>query len=126
MCWWQVVGRLDNSAISAKGASLAFKKKEIAPVVVETVTLDSVVPANESVLLLKIDVQGWEYHVLQGAVRILDRPAELAAYVIYEDNDMLLQASGTSSEQILDFMRGYGYNKCIRVGGDRHCFKVAQ
>lgn len=53
-----MVGRLDNSAVSASGAKLAFKSNEAIKLQVRTVPLDLVIPENERVLLIKIDVQG--------------------------------------------------------------------
>ncbi|KAL2929531.1 Methyltransferase sdnD [Bienertia sinuspersici] len=69
----KLVGRLDNNAISTAGAKLAFKSNEEIAVEVKTIPLDEVIPDSEPVLLLKIDVQGWEYHVLKGAKRLLSR-----------------------------------------------------
>ncbi|KAH7443204.1 hypothetical protein KP509_02G025600 [Ceratopteris richardii] len=119
----KVIGRLDNSAVSATGATLAFKANEVIPVTVKSVTLDSVIPTSTAVALLKIDVQGWEYHVLKGATKLLSRPAHEAPYVIYEEDERLLKESNSTSEQILQFLKSHGYNQCIKDGGDRHCFK---
>ncbi|KAK1549651.1 hypothetical protein Q3G72_005581 [Acer saccharum] len=69
----KLVGRLDNSAVSATGAKLAFKSNEEIALQVRSIPLDEVIPDSEPVLLLKIDVQGWEYHVLKGASKLLSR-----------------------------------------------------
>eukprot|EP00249_Psilotum_nudum_P010349 c22486_g2_i1 orf=240-1298(+) len=119
----KVVGRLDNSAVSAAGANLAFKLNEVIPVSVRAVSLDSVLPMTTSVLLLKIDVQGWEYHVLKGATKLLSRHPNEAPYLIYEDDQRLLQESNSSSQEILQFLASYGYKFCSRKGGDQHCTK---
>ncbi|MCO5614211.1 hypothetical protein L7F22_068491 [Adiantum nelumboides] len=119
----RVVGRLDNSAVSATGASLAFKDNEVIPVAVKSVTLDSILPPSSAVLLLKIDVQGWEYHVLKGASVLLSRPPHEAPYIIYEEDEKLLKESNSTSEEILEFLKEHGYHHCIKEGGDRHCVK---
>ena len=54
-----------------------------------TVPLDEVIPKSERVLLLKIDVQGWEYHVLKGASKLLSRKGSQAPYLIYEEKKEL-------------------------------------
>ncbi|GAB4832868.1 hypothetical protein Ancab_006884 [Ancistrocladus abbreviatus] len=87
---------LDNSAVSATGAKLAFKSNEEVALLVKSIPLDEVVPELEPVLLIKIDVQGWEYHVLKGAAKILSRQAGEAPYLIYEEDERLLQASNSS------------------------------
>lgn len=115
---------MDNSAISAAGAKLAFKNKEEVAVQVRTIPLDDVIPDSEPVLLLKIDVQGWEYHVLKGASRLLSRKASKAPYIIYEEDERLLQASNSSAKEIRKFLRGVGYNHCTQLGTDAHCTKL--
>ncbi|KAF2317989.1 hypothetical protein GH714_041314 [Hevea brasiliensis] len=55
--FYKLVGRLDNSAVSATGAKLAFKSNEEIAVQVRTIPLDDLIPESEPVLLLKIDVQ---------------------------------------------------------------------
>lgn len=118
-----MVGRLDNSAVSATGAKLAFKSNEEIEVEVRSVPLDRVIPEKEPVLLMKIDVQGWEYHVLKGAEKLLSRKKGEAPYLIYEEDERLLQASNTSSKEIRKFLHGLGYTHCVQHGTDAHCTK---
>ncbi|CAL4942922.1 unnamed protein product [Urochloa decumbens] len=119
----KVIGRLDNSAISATGAKLAFKSNEEIAVVVSTIPLDEVIADTERVLMVKIDVQGWEYHVLRGASKLLSRTKGEAPYLIYEEDERLLLASNTSAQEIRTFLSSVGYNDCIRRGTDAHCTK---
>ncbi|KAK7264934.1 hypothetical protein RJT34_32547 [Clitoria ternatea] len=119
----KLVGRLDNSAVSATGAKLAFKSNEEIAFQVRTVPLDEVIPESECVLLLKIDVQGWEYHVLRGASKLLSRKGSQAPYLIYEEDERLLQASNSSAKEIRDFLHSVGYHDCTQHGTDAHCTK---
>lgn len=119
----KLVGRLDNSAVSATGAKLAFKSNEEIAVQVRSIPLDKVIPESEPVLLIKIDVQGWEYHVLKGASKILKRKGREAPYLIYEEDERLLQASNSSAKEIRDFLQTVGYNQCTLHGTDAHCTK---
>lgn len=119
----KLVGRLDNSAVSATGAKLAFKSNEEIAVEVKTILLDEIIPESEPVLLLKIDVQGWEYHVLKGAKRLLSRKVTEAPYLIYEEDERLLQASNSTSEEIRNFLKSVGYDSCTKHGTDAHCTK---
>ncbi|KAL4297380.1 hypothetical protein GQ457_12G023750 [Hibiscus cannabinus] len=119
----KLVGRLDNSAVSAVGAKLAFKSNEEIAVQVRSILLDEVIPESEPVLLLKIDVQGWEYHVLKGAKKLLSRKNGEAPYLIYEEDERLLQASNTTAKEIRDFLSSLGYTHCTQHGTDAHCTK---
>lgn len=119
----KLVGRLDNSAVSATGAKLAFKSNEEVALQVRSIPLDEVILKSESVVLLKIDVQGWEYHVLKGAKKLLSRKKSEAPYLIYEEDERLLQASNTSAKEIRDFLHSVGYSNCTQHGTDAHCTK---
>ncbi|CAK9177198.1 unnamed protein product [Ilex paraguariensis] len=119
----KLVGRLDNSAVSASGAKMAFKFNEEIALQVRSIPLDEVIPESESVLLLKIDVQGWEYHVLKGASKLLSRKKGDAPYLIYEEDERLLQASNSSAKEIRDFLHTMGYHHCTQHGTDAHCIK---
>lgn len=120
-----MVGRLDNSAVSATGAKMAFKSNEEIALQVKSIPLDEVIKESEPVLLLKIDVQGWEYHVLKGARKLLSREKSEAPYLIYEEDERLLQASNSSSKEIRDFLRTMGYHQCEQHGTDAHCTKTS-
>ncbi|KAM7263059.1 hypothetical protein ACFE04_000742 [Oxalis oulophora] len=119
----RLVGRLDNSAVSATGAKLAFKSNEEIAVQVKSIPLDEVISESTPVLLLKIDVQGWEYHVLKGATKLLSRKKGEAPYIIYEEDERLLQASNSSAKEIRDFLKSVGYHSCTQHGTDAHCVK---
>lgn len=120
----QLVGRLDNSAVSATGAKLAFKSNEEIAVQVKSIPLDEVIPDSERVLLIKIDVQGWEYHVLKGAKKLLSRKGTEAPYLIYEEDERLLKASNSSKREIREFLHTVGYHHCTQHGTDAHCTKT--
>ncbi|XP_043712648.1 uncharacterized protein LOC122661348 [Telopea speciosissima] len=119
----KLVGRLDNSAVSAVGAKLAFKSNEEIELQVRSIPLDEVIPESQEVVLLKIDVQGWEYHVLRGASKLLSRKRGKAPYLIYEEDERLLQASNSSAKEIREFLGSMGYHQCTQHGTDAHCTK---
>ncbi|XP_042495555.1 uncharacterized protein LOC122074681 [Macadamia integrifolia] len=119
----KLVGRLDNSAVSATGAKLAFKSNEEIELQVRSIPLDEVIPESEEVMLLKIDVQGWEYHVLRGASKLLSRKRGKAPYLIYEEDERLLKASKSSAKEIREFLGSMGYHQCTQHGTDAHCTK---
>ena len=118
----QVLGRLDNSAVSAEAAVAAFSSNEVVAVTVPCTTVDSLVH-EAAVAMLKVDVQGYEYRVLRGATRLLGRPAAHAPYLVYEVDEKLLRANNSSSREILALLQGLGYKYCRKEGVDRHCWK---
>ncbi|KAG2308437.1 hypothetical protein Bca4012_082468 [Brassica carinata] len=119
----KLVGRLDNSAVSEVGARLAFKSNKEIAVQVKSIPLDELIPPSQPILLIKIDVQGWEKHVLNGAKKLLSRKPAEAPYLIYEEDERLLKASNSSSNEIRDFLKSVGYSKCVQHGTDAHCTK---
>ena len=64
-----------------------------------------VIPESEPLVLINIDVQGWEYHVLKGASKLLSRKGREAPYLIYEEDERLLHASNSSAKEIRDFLQ---------------------
>ncbi|CAK9147121.1 unnamed protein product [Ilex paraguariensis] len=102
---------------------MAFKSNEEIALQVRTIPLNEMILESEPVLLLKIDVQGWEYHVLKGASKLLSRKKGEAPYLIYEEDEKLLQASNSSVKEIRDFLQSVGYHHCTQHGTDAHCIK---
>lgn len=76
---------------------------------VVTARLDDLISATAKVALIKIDVQGFESHVIAGASRIVTRNLPV---LVYEDNGNF-DASGA-----IRLPRGY---TCTRVNGDNVC-----
>ncbi|PHT97762.1 hypothetical protein BC332_33324 [Capsicum chinense] len=83
----KLVGRLDNSAVSAAGAKLAFKSNEEIGVQIKIIPLDEVIQETEYVLVIKIDVEGWEYYVLKGESKILSRKKGRRVTGVSEPNE---------------------------------------
>jgi FkbM family methyltransferase len=84
--------------------------------VVRVTTLDALV-ADESlerVDAIKIDVEGWETHVIRGASHIL-RAFRPRLYV--ELADQHLRGAGSSAAELVGLIRSYGYDvRDIRTG----------
>lgn len=70
---------------------------------VRTDRLDNVLPAGQSIALLKIDVEGAEFQVLQGAEDTIRRSRP---YIVFEHGKGAAEFYGTTSEQIYDFLVG--------------------
>jgi len=98
--------------------------------------------ALPKIAMIKIDVQGHEYDVLQGMTRILSqaKTTKSPKYILYEaDPQMMARAAAATAEDssknknnnnplvaamiVFDFLQSYGYN-CQRIGplgGDVLC-----
>lgn len=82
---------------------------------VDTVTLDSVL-ANQKIKLIKIDVQGSEVRVLQGAQQII---REQHPVIVMEYSPYHLNLHGVGPEVIYDFIDHYGYQSYIFESNSR-------
>jgi FkbM family methyltransferase len=78
----------------------------VVPITVELTTLDDAIDPARVVDLIKVDVEGAELFVLQGATRILtrDRPS-----LLFESTQTGLELWGLKPEQLFDFLNRHGY-----------------
>jgi FkbM family methyltransferase len=111
---------LHNMALSDKAGTLRLKNhtnagmNRIDPtgeVEIQTTTFDSF---SLSPALIKIDVEGYELHVLRGAVETIKRCHPI---LVLEINQPSLALAQTTTKQIADFLEEHGYSaKDIRTG----------
>jgi len=71
-------------------------------VAVEVVTLDEQLSSAGPIDLIKIDVEGFEFHVLKGAKAILERDKP---DLFIEIDDKLLKANGTTARELLLYLQ---------------------
>jgi FkbM family methyltransferase len=72
---------------------------------VAAVTLDDTIPADAEIAFIKIDVEGFERHVLDGARSTLQRTRA----VLIELNRGALEVAGSSPEEIVAVLRDAGF-----------------
>jgi|GEM_PF-1093190 len=87
------------------GAVTALPWAHDEAVEVPIATLDVVAADLPSVKLMKIDVEGWEAHVLRGGMSTLSR----TDYVLIEINNPALREAGTSKDEIIGLLRDAGF-----------------
>lgn len=77
--------------------------------IVPTCPLDTIIKESNisRVDVVKIDVEGAEFQVLQGAQETL---ARFRPVLLVELDDRLLKSMGTSVVEIIGFLRGHGYS----------------
>ena len=92
--------------------------------VVETVTVDDFCHNKEidAIDLMKIDVEGHELSVLKGMKRILAESRLRNLFV--EINEETLTAAGTSAQEVVDFLAGFGYVPASIVSGQIAAYQV--
>ena len=84
---------------------------------VDSVRLDSSI-SRGPVDLLKIDVEGFEEHVLKGASKVLEDPQRRPRAIFIEVHPYAWKAAGTSSESLMGLLRAHGY-RAFHVDGRR-------
>ena len=114
-----VTGRADNTALTKEQATSNVGESALDYVQeVQVVKLDSFFPSGSRVQYLKIDVQGSELKVLQGAERLL-RENKGSIRVRFEASEKLLRAGGASVSEVLNFMGSLGFKQIPHSeGGD--------
>lgn len=76
------------------------------PLQLDATTIDAI--AEGPIKLIKIDTEGAEQRVLEGASKLLEQ--QHPPYVLAELNPHGLAQAGCDSETLRSFMRGYGYS----------------
>ncbi len=92
---------------------------------IECIDLDSFVAANniDKVHFMKLDTEGWEFHILCGAKNLIirDRPVILMEY-----NETNMQQCHTKKAEIDAFLRDMGYEWALISSEDILCLPVEQ
>ncbi len=74
---------------------------------IRTIRLDDYFKPNERVDLIKMDIQGFEWHALQGAQRVLEENQHIM--ILMEFWPYGLNAAGSSGEALLEWLEARGF-----------------
>jgi FkbM family methyltransferase len=77
------------------------------PLEVEMIALDQIIPEEEEICLIKIDVEGGEYRVLQGTEKLLQRWHPV---IFMEFSENFLPLAGITEEEFYAWLRDRGYS----------------
>ncbi len=105
------------SGASGMAVSRPFSKLGTHAVTVRTDILDSVCSAFTVAVVIKIDVEGHEMHVLKGAKRILSDHFGILQLEILPD--------GRQEEKINDLLESFGWKLFFRIHNDYYYHKLS-
>lgn len=113
------LGRFDAASLSRE----ALSQEEVVTEHIPMITVDSLIPNDMNVGVVKIDVQGHEYGVLLGMKKLLGRKVGFPKYVFYENEAEMTKLAGFNHGDCERLLNSFGY-KCEGViGGDMECKK---
>lgn len=120
----QAVSNQDGSvtfALQGSQSTILAKDNAIdsASVTVPCVRLDTFL-ANTHIDILKIDVEGFEEQVLQGAAALLANPVLRPHSIYIEIHAFAWHLSGTSERSLLELLSHYGYTATFLDGRPVH------
>jgi FkbM family methyltransferase len=115
------VGFFDQSSLSRDAIKRhAFVVQEFIPML----TIDSIIPDDVPIGVVKVDVQGHEYGVLQGMTSILSRTVGYPLHVFYEEKEFSQSAAGVEIGASAKLLKSFGYT-CMKIGkSDMLCSKA--
>jgi FkbM family methyltransferase len=104
------VGQMEGRVSFSVGGSQSSLSNSVGQrIEVDSVRLDSAV-GNGRVDILKIDVEGFEEHVLRGGATLLADPRRRPRAIFIEVHPYAWKEAGTTSESLLGMLRGHGYS----------------
>lgn len=98
-------GELSLAPAGDSGGITALDWGQGERVTVGVTTLDEVAAEMSVITLLKVDVEGWEPHVLRGGSAALQR----TNYVLIEINKPALKKAGSSADEIYSLLSNSGF-----------------
>lgn len=103
-----------NSTGSIVSDYSSYGLKTVSRDEIEMLPLDDVLSYQENIKFIKIDVDGNELQVLKGAHNIIVNQKPMICIEICERTQ---QAGGSSSEELLEFLKNLGYSFLISFDG---------
>ncbi len=95
-----LIGRIEDDGFKGNGHA-SFET-----VSVKTSTIDDIIGGAVGALLFKIDVEGWESHVLKGMRNTLKKSPGFVGVV--EMDDRYLRRAGSSADEMIGILREFG------------------
>ncbi len=115
-------GKFEQASLFANTIGVARKPQSYVKEYVPMTTLDEVIPPHLPIGLVKIDVQGFEWPVVQGMKGLLERKVGYPRIVHYEENRRVTLDAGFRLGTVQGFLEGFNYT-CTNLGNDISCKK---
>jgi len=115
-------GKFEQASLFSNTIGVARKPKSYVKEYVPMIKLDEVIPPNLPIGLVKIDVQGFEWPVVQGMRGLLERKVGYPRIVHYEEQRRVTLGAGFKLGTVQRFLEGYNYT-CTNLGNDISCKK---
>ncbi|MGB8324588.1 MAG: FkbM family methyltransferase [Candidatus Acidiferrum sp.] len=74
---------------------------KITRIPVRVVTLDEIIPANESIAFIKLDIEGGEFHAIQGGIETIRRSKPV---IVFESGSNSIGQYGVKPDDVYRFM----------------------
>ena len=93
---------------------------DVVPVQIETKTLDEYFyDVDRPLHFMKIDTEGWEFHVLEGGRKTLEKYKPI---IQMEWVPVNMQQCSVNEEELKEFMKRLGYNE-VSMRGEEKLFR---
>lgn len=104
------LGKFDRASLTPTNLKrVTTKNEEMTTEGVPMITVDSIVPPDQPVGVVKIDVQGHEAGVVMGMTNLLARSEGYPKYIYYENYPRLYLGAGYEQGQVAGILAQYGY-----------------
>ena len=100
------LSHLHNQSFDRKHQRQADRYQHFKLETIKTKTLDSMIPANEKISLIKLDIEGAELLALQGARKILENHSPS---ICIELSTYCLETFGITKKDVADYLLDLGY-----------------
>ena len=115
-------GKFEQASLFANTIGVARKPQTLVQEFVPMTTLDSIVSPDVAVGLVKIDVQGFEWPVVQGMRGLLERSTGYPRVIHYEEQGRVTVGAGFQLGTIQRFLESFGYD-CTNLKNDVNCIR---
>lgn len=99
-----------HTGMNQVNKSVEFGQQCVMQTTIDSLVSDIVGP-DRLISVVKVDVEGYEFEVLKGAVDTLSRKQILS--IVVEITPIFLSKNGSSKEEIYSFLAAYGYHPKI-------------
>jgi FkbM family methyltransferase len=87
----------NDPAYSGLRRRIYYRPPRITPIRVRVVTLDEIIPPNESIAFIKLDIEGGEFHAIQGGIGTIQRSKPV---IVFESGSHSIGQYGVKPDDV--------------------------